>query len=182
MAKDAKDEYEPKLRDILGPIIPKLIEYLIRHAGFTTQEELGDPNTISRYRKGKVVPTANLPKLGAAAGLSLESTAWVIGRLLVEENQVHSVDFDGSGSEVGEPGNRYDQRSLEDELAEIMEFDFTVLEPHKTVELNLERNAHRDACRVILSDAESLIEAHLKLLASFKDRCVKALHEARHGS
>ena len=181
--KDGKPE-GPKLKDILKPIMPRFIDQMLRCAGNITQAELGhkldvDAGTISRYRSGKVVPLTNLPALGEEAGLSLENTAWLLGYLLVEENQAASFDLGGQADEVREPQHRYGEHSLTRGLAEVMALDFRALEPHETVKLNLERNVLRDACREVLSGNERLVQAHLALLSSFKDRCETALAEAR---
>ncbi len=194
----AKKEDKLKLRDILAPIIPGLIDRLMQISG-KTQEELGEDiggsSTISRYRKGKVMPLANLPKLGAAAGLGIRVLGLQIGLLLVEKNQAYATGLSDPTDEVRESEASYDKRRLADELAdklaEIMTLDFRVFGIPKTVELNLEREKLRKACEAVLSANESLVEAceaneivvegHRELVSSFKDRCLKALHQA-HGS
>ena len=174
-------------RDILAPIMGDFVHQLLRHGGRRTQRKLGDAmgvdaNTISRYKSGKVVPQKNFVKLGQAAGLEPESTAWLIGSLLVAEYQAHSfelarTDGEASPEEVREGAPAYGS-SLSQDLQEVLAIDLSDVDPGLTFELHRERDALRGACEDLLAGHPNLVAYLRSQLADLKERCQAAVRQA----
>ena len=189
------------LREILKPVIPKLIDFLMTLARAQTKVALAesltpddrqpeaavfDANTLYRYSKKKVVPMRNLPMLGSGVGLSPRNMAWLLGHFLTEHYMSSRVDLGARPGEIREPEPRYDERSLESALETVMSLDLQVLEAEQIYAFNRERNALRAACEQLqadLEDAQKRADRRagplLELLGLFRERAEKALHRAK---
>ncbi len=183
--------------DLIRPIMPAVIRNLMKFAKVSTQRALADlldsridANSISRYKKGKV-PLWNLPKMCSNVGLTSGETAWMIGKLMMEENEEHSFDLDAEQpSEIREPQPRYGERkgNLETEFAVVMELDFSRLEPEEMFALTRERNALHAASKELQEEIEEAagrldrkIAALVTLLVLFRKRAMEAIRKAQVG-
>ncbi len=169
---------EPRLEDLFSPIMSEVIRILMLRANVRSQAALArllgapfDANTISRYKNGTVA-LKNLTIMGNRVGLTPGQIAWMIGKLLQDENEEHRFDFESAQpSEVREPQLPYGHRSPEDELAAVMELDFSVLKAEQMFDLTREKNLlHED-----YGDLQKEIKASEERFARKKERLRKQL-------
>ena len=186
----------PTIRDLLLPIFPKVIAFLMEltkaRSGAKFAQSLShegtalDANSLYRYNKKRVMPMFKLPELCIRAGFSAEQTGWLLGHFLMEEYGHHPVVFGALPSEIREPAPRYDEGGLESRLKVVDGFDFGGLRAEETFAFNRERNALQAACRELqaeVEEAEDRLEgktrALVDLLDIFIERAEKALRRPR---